>query len=84
MEELLSLLEPRIEAMAQGGTAERQEAARLRRLLRHRRMMLALFEDRPALAARHAGELLPDLALLHPYVRASVHSTLLQAPRRLR
>jgi LuxR family maltose regulon positive regulatory protein len=81
VEELLTLLEPRIAAMERGTGAERQEAARLHRLVRHRRMMQALFEDRPALAAERAGELLPELALLHPYIRASVHSTLLHAER---
>jgi LuxR family maltose regulon positive regulatory protein len=79
--ELLALLEPRIREMARGRPAERQEAARLDRLLRHRRMMQALFEDRTALAAERAGNLLPELQSLHPYVRASVQSTLLHAER---
>jgi LuxR family maltose regulon positive regulatory protein len=81
VDELLALLEPRIRQMARGGPAERQEAARLGRLLRHRRMMQALFEDRTALAAERAGNLLPELQSLHPYVRASVQSTLLHAER---
>jgi LuxR family maltose regulon positive regulatory protein len=74
VDELLALLEPRIRQMACGGPGERKEAARLGRLLRHRRMMQALFEERTALAAERAGNLLPELQSLHPYVRASVQS----------
>ena len=76
--ELLAMLDQRVAEM-HASPAGRPDAVRLARLIRHRRMMQALFEDAPALAAEHATRLLPEAALLHPYVRASIHSTLLHA-----
>ena len=79
--ELLDICQERLAEMADREEAPPTELRRLECLLLHRRAMQAVFEDNLGLAQAVSERLLHDHAEIPPYVRGTVHSTLLAAQR---